>query len=348
MNRCIRVQHELSALSILKIAGLALAALILVRGWPAVLLILVALMSASALQPLHTRLAMRVGRRKALLILIAGLLIPLVLVAVLIVPALLRQIGSLVGRIPETVDLLYRWGRDLGLPLGRAEIPPQWVEKIPEYVPHIVAAIANVLGGMVGAVTAVALAIYLLADGPEFGAAAIRLLPRRHRLPARQMLSRIAADVGNYVRGQLVLSALAGLSSFALLTVVGVPDPLALAFLMAITDAIPIAGAFIGSVPAVLIASHNGALPAVAVAAGYIIYQQIENHILLPRILGRAMNLPSSIILIAVMVGITLMGPVGGLLALPVAAALPAIIRFIGEAWDRETETRAAAAGPSP
>ena len=192
-----------------------------------------------------------------------------------------------------------------------------------------------------------ALAIYLLADGPEVGAAAIRLLPRRHRLPARQMLSRISFDVGNYVRGQLVLSALAGLSSFALLSIFGVSDPLALAFLMAITDAIPIAGAFIGSVPAVLIASHNGALTAVGVAAGYLIYQQIENHILLPRILSRAMNIPSSIILIAVMVGITLMGVVGGLLALPVAAALPAIIRFIGEAWDRETETRAAAASES-
>src|SRR4030095_4232728 len=105
-------------------------------------------------------------------------------------------------------------------------------------------------------------------DGPDVGASAIRLLPRRHRLPARQMLSRIASDVGNYVRGPMILSVLRGVFSFAMLTLLGVPDPLALAFLMAITDAIPIAGAFIGSVPAALIASHKRLLAAMAASAG--------------------------------------------------------------------------------
>jgi predicted PurR-regulated permease PerM len=339
-----RVEHDVSLITFLKILGLALGVALVIRGWPAMLLILIALMFVATLHPIHVRLSSYMGRGSALVLLIGGILLPIGLFAALTVPPLLRQLTNLVQRVPASIAALYDAGLGWGLPLGDAEIARGWTEKLPEYLPPILEAIAGVLGGVLGILTAVVLAVYLLAEGPHVGPAVIKLLPRRHRIAARQMLIGIAENVGNYVRGQLVLSTLAGLASFVMLVMLGVPEPLALSFLVAVTDAIPIVGAFMGAVPAVLVATSQGGVVALAVAVGYLLYQQVENHVLMPRVFSRTLNLPSSIILIAVLVGVTLMGFAGGLLALPVAAALPALIRFIGETWDREGEARARAA----
>jgi predicted PurR-regulated permease PerM len=152
------------------------------------------------------------------------------------------------------------------------------------------------------------------------------------------MLAEISAQVGGYMRGQLVTSALAGLFSFALLVALHVPEPLALAFVMAAADAIPMVGPLIGTVPAVLMALTLGAPTALAVGAGYVIYHLFESHVLVPRIYGNIMKLSPSVIIIAILIGATLMGILGALLALPVAAAVPVVLRYVGEWRDRETE----------
>jgi predicted PurR-regulated permease PerM len=139
------------------------------------------------------------------------------------------------------------------------------------------------------------------------------------------------------MRGQLITSALAGLFAYVLLGAFGVPEPLALAFLMAVTDAIPMVGPLIGTVPAVLMALTQGVPVALIVLAAYIAYHQIESHVLVPKIYGTTMSLSPSVIVIAILIGATLMGVLGALLALPVAAAVPVVLRHVEE-WRERAE----------
>ncbi|MGM3932426.1 AI-2E family transporter, partial [Salmonella sp. NW378] len=91
--------------------------------------------------------------------------------------------------------------------------------------------LGSVLSGVTGVLTVAVLTIYLLIDGPRVGMGLMRLLPRAERLPARRMIQEIAVQVGGYMRGQLLTSALAGAFAFVLLVAFRVPEPLALAFL---------------------------------------------------------------------------------------------------------------------
>jgi predicted PurR-regulated permease PerM len=225
-----------------------------------------------------------------------------------------------------------------GIPLRLSAAVTKWTHSISSLGPELLNVLSTVLGGVTGVMTVAVLTIYLLIDGPRVGMDLMRLLPRTERLPARRMLQEIADQVGGYMRGQLVTSALAGAFSFALLLAFQVPEPLALAFLMAVADVIPMVGPLLGTVPAVLMALTQGGPTALAVGIGYILYHQIESHLLVPRIYGNTMKLSPSVIVIAILIGATLMGILGVLFALPVAATVPVVLRFIREWREREAE----------
>ena len=127
--------------------------------------------------------------------------------------------------------------------------------------------------------------------------------------------------------GQAITSLLFGVIAFATLTLVGVPQPLLLAVLAGLLDAVPIAGILVATVPAVLLALTVSWPAATIVFAVYIAYQQIENYLVVPRIYRGTLKISSFAVLIAVLVGAKLLGIVGVLLALPVAAAVPVVER---------------------
>ena len=127
--------------------------------------------------------------------------------------------------------------------------------------------------------------------------------------------------VGGYVRGQLITSLIIGLFTTAVLLAAGVPNAVAFGVLAAFADIIPLVGAFIAIVPAVVAAFQESSTQAVIVLAALLVYQQFEDRFLVPKIYGQTLNLPALVVLVAVLVGGELMGIVGVLLALPVAAA---------------------------
>jgi predicted PurR-regulated permease PerM len=150
------------------------------------------------------------------------------------------------------------------------------------------------------------------------------------------------------MRGQLLTSAMAGLFAYVLLLACRVPEPLALAFWMAIADAVPMVGPLIGTVPAVLLALTRGTPVALIVLVGYVIYHQVESHVLVPRIYGTTMHLSSSVVVIAILIGATLMGILGALMALPVAAAVPVVLRYVQEWYERDESDAAKASRALP
>ena len=148
----------------------------------------------------------------------------------------------------------------------------------------------------------------------------LRLVRREERADLLRLVNESTERISGYILGNLTVSLVAGVASFAAFQLMGLDFPLALALGVALTDLIPIVGAFIGAVPAVAVAAQQGVGMVVAVAAFLTAYQLFENYVVQPRVMTRAIDLSPAAVIIAVMVGGTLAGVTGALLALPVAA----------------------------
>lgn len=129
------------------------------------------------------------------------------------------------------------------------------------------------------------------------------------------------------MRGQLITSVSIGVFVFALLTAFQVEDALALALFAALTDIIPFVGGYIASAPCIAAVSGHGSGVMIIMTVIMVMYQEFESRILVPRVYGRVLRLPSAIVLVALLVGGTLMGILGALLALPIAAGVRMIVR---------------------
>lgn len=340
-----RVEHDIAPAAILKVVGTVLGLWLVVQVWPVLVLILLSLMLVATFNPLVRRLQARLNRTWAITAVMLGLVLLFAAMLGLMIPSLVRQAQNLITHLPEYARTVEAAAQRAGIPLEISAATANWTQRVASLGPKLLGVLSSVVSGVTGVLTVAVLSLYLLIDGPRIGTGIMRALPRTERLPARRMLQEIAEQVGGYMRGQLLTSTLAGVFTFVLLAALGVPEPLALAFLMAVMDAVPMIGPIIGTVPAVLLALTQGVPTAVAVTIGFLLYQQLENHVLVPRIYGNTMKLSSSVILIAILIGATLMGILGALLALPVAAAIPVLLRYVGEWQEREHEREAADAG---
>jgi predicted PurR-regulated permease PerM len=186
----------------------------------------------------------------------------------------------------------------------------------------------GLVSGIVNLVTVVALTIYLLVDGPRLYAWALGLLSPRTSAKVERARPEVSRVISGYVLGQLITSLLFGAFTFVVLAVAGVPDPLLLAVLAAFLDAIPMIGATAATIPAVLLSLTVSVPTAVIVLLLYVGYQQVENYVITPRVYGETLQISSLAALLAVLVGAALLGVLGVLLALPVAAALPVVARI--------------------
>jgi predicted PurR-regulated permease PerM len=321
----------------LKIAATLLAARLLALVWPVIVLLILSLMLVVTFNPLVRRLQSRLTRGWAITAVVLGLIATGAGSLVLMIPPLVRQARALLVHLPQYLVGIEERARQIGIPLDLQGPGLDLSKRLASQGPQILDLLGTVLGGVTGVLTVAVLTTYLLVDGPRVATSLFRLLPRSRRLPARQMFAEIGAQVGSYMRGQLITSVLAGLFTYVLLAACRVPEPLALAFLMAVADAVPMVGPLVATVPAVLMALTRGTPVALIVLVGYIAYQQIENHVLVPRIYGSAMSLSPSIVVIAILIGATLMGILGALLALPVAAAVPVVLRYV-QAWHEGKE----------
>jgi predicted PurR-regulated permease PerM len=337
-----RVEHDITPAAIGKVGGAILGVWLVLKVWPVVVLLVLSLMLVATFNPLVRRLQARLNRTWALTAVIVGVILSGALLLALMIPPFVRQASGLMRHLPEYAASMEAAVQRAGLSVKLSSFTRNWTEQVSAAGPQLLDLLGTVLSGITGVLTVAVLTIYLLIEGPRVGSGLVRLFPRAERLPVRQLLAEIGQQVGSYMRGQLLTSLLAGLFSYVLLLVFRVPEPLALAFLMAVADAVPMVGPLIGTVPAVLMALTRGGPTALAVGIGYLVYHQIESHLIVPRIYGSTMKLPASVILIAILIGATLMGILGALLAIPVAAAVPALLRFAGEWRDRQAEVEPA------
>jgi predicted PurR-regulated permease PerM len=170
------------------------------------------------------------------------------------------------------------------------------------------------------------LALYVMIDRDRLRGELFAMLPRSQHVRLSRVLLKLETIVSGYIRGQVLTSALMAIFVFALLALCRISNPLPIALFAGLADVLPYIGGILSIVPAALAASPKGWVVVAIVIAVLLAYQEFESRFLVPRIYGRALRLPSSIVLLALLVGGTLMGIVGALLALPVAAAIRMLI----------------------
>jgi len=187
----------------------------------------------------------------------------------------------------------------------------------------------SVVTAVVAVVTIAFLTLFMLLEGPAWVERGYGLVPERHRARARRVGADVYRAVGGYVMGNLAISLIAGAISAVVFTVVGLPFPFALALVVALLDLIPLAGATIAAVIVTTIAFIDSTTSGVIVLVFFVVYQQLENHVLQPVVYGKAVKLSPLSVLVAVLIGAELAGIVGALGAIPVAAAIQVLVRDV-------------------
>jgi len=183
-----------------------------------------------------------------------------------------------------------------------------------------------ILGIFASTLTIIILTIYFLANMPAIKAVMYRAVPRTRRARVGLLGDEILDRVGGYVLGNLATSVIAGVASFIWLVAWGIPYPVALAMFIAITDLIPLIGATIGAIGITIVAMFHGIVPGVATGIYYLAYQQFENYVLQPRIMKRTVDVAPVVTIVAALLGAALMGILGALIAVPLAAAVQLIL----------------------
>jgi predicted PurR-regulated permease PerM len=189
-------------------------------------------------------------------------------------------------------------------------------------------AVSSEFGAKLGyGATSVALAVYMLIDPERSQGALYAIVPRQYHVRLARVLLNLETIVGGYMRGQVVTSAAIGFYVFAVLTLFRMPSALAFGVFAAAADVIPFVGGALTLVPIALAAFSHGTVVTVALVGLVILYQEFENRVLIPRIYGRALRLSAVGVTIALLVGGQLMGMLGALLALPLAAGLRMVVQ---------------------
>ena len=322
------------------LAGLALTvtlmwAAYLIRG--ALLLIYIAALVAIGLSPVVTRLERRRirGRRPlprwvAILEVYLLLVVVLVIVTVVVMPPLIEQARAFWTAIPELLARAQAWLMDRGV-LSHKLSFPEAVQATSggrsDAVSAVVGAISGFVGGVFGLFTILILAFYLLLDSRNFFRHFIALFPKGERKRVEGASRRISSKVSAWLAGQLTLAAIIGTTAGIGLWLLGVPYFYVLALIAGLGEMIPVVGPILSAIPAVAVALTVSPTIALAVAIFFLVQQQIENHVLVPKIMERQVGVSAGIVIIALLVGGSLLGIVGAILAVPTAAILQVVFQ---------------------
>jgi predicted PurR-regulated permease PerM len=317
------------------------ATLLLVAAWAVrniLVLILVAAVLAIGLDPPVRRLERwHIRRGWAVLIIFLAALGFLALFFALVIPPLVREVAGLADDIPRYIDKLKHSSGFFGDLQRKYDIAGK-LEDLTKNLPKVAGSSFKTILGLtksVGAVifnllTIAILTIYFLLSLPRTRTTAVRMFSPRRREQGSEILGESLERVGGYVSGNIAVSVIAGICAWIALAIIGVPFAVALAMWVAIADLIPTVGATLGALVAVIVAAFSSIPDAIATAIYFIVYQQVENYVIVPRVMKQAIDLSPAAVIIAVLIGGSLAGFAGALLALPVAAIIKVVLR---ELW---------------
>ena len=299
-------------------------------------LIVVSFFIAAGLNPSVEWIERRGVRRSyAVVYVIIAVVIAVTLFVVAIVPVITDQVASITENAPG-------WFEDLQRNRQIQDLDDEYqiIDKVQDYVTggDFVSTLFGgaigvglaVLGALFNAFIVLVLTLYFLSSLATTKTALYRLAPASRRDRVTRLGDRILRSVGGYVSGAFVVALCAGISSLVFLFAVGLGEyAVALAFVVALLDVIPMIGATIGAVIVSAIAFAEDPKIGVACVIFYLIYQQLENYVIYPRVMSQSVDVPGAVTVIAALTGAALLGVVGALLAIPTAAAILMLTREV-------------------
>jgi predicted PurR-regulated permease PerM len=272
-----------------------------------------------------------IGRGWAITIVLLAAAFGAAAIVVALLQPLIDGCAALSEAAPDIVESFegsstWAWLQDnVGVKEDVLETLRSTVVAIPGAVAH---ALMSLVGDIFGLVSMVLMVIFLLTGGGSIVRLLVRLWPRFGSASGWTVVSGAYANIGRYIVGATAQATLAGISLALVLAILGVPYALPLGLLMFLLDFVPLVGATIGSIPAVAVALFaEGIGDALVVTAFLIVYQQIENALIQPRIQGKVVQMPAIAIFFSVTIGGELLGIVGALFAVPVASVIAIMLR---------------------
>jgi predicted PurR-regulated permease PerM len=295
--------------------------------------VLIALFIAVSLDP-AVRMLTRRGIPRGLAVLVIFLVVGGLAAAFLVsvIPAMIHQFQALVHDFPGYFASLQERSARLHVLSDRFHL----TSKIQGFLTSLPGRLGSGLlgytrrlfGALASALTVAVLTVYFMSDLPRLRHGVRQLFPKAHRARFGRIADVMVDKVGDYMIGNLLISLAAGLASFAVFAALGVPFAVPLAFVVALCDLIPMIGATLGAVICVLVALLTTELwpTTVIVAIFFVAYQQLENYVIAPRILRHTVSMSAAAVLLAALIGGTVLGLVGALMAIPIAAALKVVL----------------------
>jgi predicted PurR-regulated permease PerM len=272
------------------------------------------------------RIGQRIPRWVAILLIYAGIIGAIVGIGMAVIPPLIEQAEQLWRNLPKW----FEQGQDFLLRVGimRERITlSEAVQQAPtseagNVAGRIFGYLRNVVGGLFGFITILLLTFYMLVESRELFSFFVRLFPVRQRPRVAHISNTVTQKVSAWLGGQMLLSVVIGVTSAIGLWAMGVPYFYVLALISAIGELIPMVGPILSAIPAILVATTVSPGLAIGVTVFFIIQQQVENSILVPKIMGRQVGLSAVTVIVALGVGGQLLGVVGAILSVPTAAVL--------------------------
>jgi len=296
--------------------------------------LLIAVFFAAVLSPLVAFLERRgIRRGVAVAFVTLGLIMLVIGIGYAFARPLVSQSIEFAQNLPQTVDrirdapivkqLLERLNIQNRVDQVSADLP----DKLVGLSGPILSVFRTIGEVIIGGLSVLVLTVFLLLYGPRFVASGLELVGNPH---TRSRVERIGSTslraVSGWVAGNVITSFLAALASMATFAILGLPYAVLLGLWVGVADLIPLVGATLGAIPAIIVAFLHSTTAGIVVVVFFIVYQQFENHVLQPAVYGKTIRLNPFLVLLAVLIGVELLGFVGALLALPVAGVIQEIV----------------------
>jgi predicted PurR-regulated permease PerM len=305
-----------------------------IKARSVLVLIGLALFIAAGLDPVVTWLTRRrVPRGAAVLIVLLGVFGVIAGFLAAAIPPLAAQTSNLIAELPHYAHTLQNHNSQL----GRLNVKYHIEQRLSHLLATrgstllggVLGAGALVVGTLASALAVTVLVVYFLAGMPRIKLFVYRLAPHSRRARVILLGDEIFTKVGGYVLGNVVTSVIAGLGTYLWMLAFGIPYPILLGLFVAILDLIPVIGSTIGGAVVSVVALTVSLPVAIATLAFYIAYRLAEDYLLVPRIMGSTVKVPAVVSVVAVLIGGALLGIVGALVAIPVAAALRLLLQEV-------------------
>lgn len=299
-------------------------------------LILIALFLATGLNPAVEALRRRnLSRNRAVAIIFSSVILFVVFFSLVVVPPVISQGSTLIESGPallqdlmknETINQLNtQYGLIDTLQARLSAVTSDGTLLISSFG-GVVGVGKTVLSGFFTALTIIVLTLYFITSLPQAVNLGLSLIPASRRDRVGLLTQAVISRIGSFVGSQILIAAMASVFVTILATILGMPSPFAIGMIILVVALIPLIGHFIGASIFTIIALTQSWVVGLIAFVAYVVYVQIENYIVTPRIMKRTLSVPGAVTIVAALIGSSLLGLVGGLLAVPIAASIILIL----------------------